>query len=220
MPHRDALPDWPVLAELKVTEPAAIEVLWHPAKRLHLRPFIGRSAGLAESAAMLGIKKTAMSYWVRRLLEVGLIRLTGIDRSTRHKVPRYRCIADRLRVGLTDAPLASHEALFDDVAAHWHPLTRQALARAAARQAPFLDLLIEASGPGGLSTQVLPRGAGAPPDDFIYCWGRLWLGGAERDALREELDALWNRYAALSDQAAKPHPVLVHLVSVPDTASR
>lgn len=202
-------------AEAQVTDPAAVAILWHPAKRLHLRPFLGRSAGLAEAAAQLGMKKPAMSYWIGRLLAAGLIRATDTQRVGRHLVTRYRCIADRLRVSLADAPLESHEAMFEDVAAHWQPLTRRALARSAARQAPFLDLLIEA-GSGGLATQVLPRGAGAPSDDFIFFWGRLWLDAAERDALRAELDALWNRYAAKSDAQAKPHATLVHLVSVPE----
>lgn len=208
--------DWTALPELLVSEPAAVEVLWHPAKRVHLKPFLGRSTGLAEAARALGVKKTAMSYWIARLLDVGLIRAAGADPAARRQVPRYRCVADRLRVRLTDAPLSSHEGVFDDVDARWHPQARHALAASLARQAPHLDLVIEASGPAGLSTALQPRGSTPPPDDFIYFWGRLWLSAAERDALRSELDALWDRYAALSDEAAKPHPVLMHLVAVPE----
>ncbi|WP_341887869.1 hypothetical protein [Variovorax sp. YR752] len=211
-----AAADWTAVPELTVTDRAAVEVLWHPAKRVHLKPFIGRSAGLAEAAQALGVKKTAMSYWIGRLLEVGLIRHSGIDRSTRHKVPRYRCVADRLRVRLVDAPLSSHEGVFDDVDARWHPQARQALARSLAKQAPHLDLVVEARGPGGVTTELQPRGA-PPADDFIYFWGRLWLTAPERDALRGELDALWNRYAALSDESAKRHAMLVHLVAVPES---
>lgn len=205
-----------VASQAQVTDPAAVEILWHPAKRRHLAPFLGRSAGLADAAALLGMKKPAMSYWIGRLLAAGLIRPAGTERLGKRTRTTYRCIADRLRVSLADAPLASHEAMFDDVDAHWRPQARHALARSAARQAPFLDLLVEA-GPGGLATQLLPRGdAGAPPDDFIYYWGRLWLDAAERDALRADLDALWTRYTTLSDREHKPHAALVHLVSVPE----
>ena len=215
----DDPPAWPVHAELQVSDPAAVEVLWHPAKRRHLAPFIGKSAGLAEAASALGIKKTAMSYWIGRLRDVGLIRLTGVDRRTRHKVPRYRCVADCLRVSLVNAPLSSHESVFNDVAAHWHPLTLQALARSLARQAPHLDLKVSRAGPAGLSTQVLPRaGATAPPDDYIWFWGRLWLTAPEQEALRQELDALWDKYAALSDKSTKPKATLLHLVTVPESA--
>jgi hypothetical protein len=203
--------------EMKVSDPAAVQVLWHPAKRLHLRPFLGRSAGLAEAAQLLGIKKTAMSYWIGRLLGVGLIRLVHVDRSSGHTVARYRCVADRLRVSLADAPLSSHEGVFDDADARWHPLTRHALARSLARQAPHLDLTVEASGPGGMATHLMPRGTGAPPDDYIYYRGRLWLSAAECRQLRQEIDAVWDKYAALTDQATKPHAMLVHLVAVPES---
>jgi hypothetical protein len=198
---RDAGADWTPAEELQVSDPAAVALLWHPAKRVHLRPFIGRSAGLADAARSLGVKKTAMSYWIRRLLDTGLIRPCAGAPGRGRQVPQYRCIAERLRISLADAPLASHEAMFDDVDARWHPQTRQALGRAIARQAPWLDLVIESSGPAGLATQ-------------------LWLEAGERDRLREELDALWSRYAALSDRAAKPHAVLVHMVAVPEGSKR
>lgn len=216
MPQPETVPDWAVQDEVRITEPAAVEVLWHPAKRVHLKPFLGRSAGLAEAARELGIKKTTMSYWIGRLLDVGLIRLRSIERVTRQRVPRYRCIADRLRVALADAPVSSYEGVFDDVDARWHAQTRQALARSLARQAPHLDLIIEARGGGGVATEVLPRGSHAPPDDFIYFRGRLWLDVAERDCLRDELDALWSRYTALSDERAKSNALLLHLVVVPE----
>ena len=196
--------------ELTVTDRAAAEVLWHPLKRLHLRPFLGRAAGLAEAAALLGLKKPAMSYWIARLLEVGLIRRWPAQRRT----PRYRCIADRLVVSLRDAPLQSYEAVFDDIDAGWQAAARQALGRALALQAPQLALRIDASRPGGLATVMQPPAPEAATDDFIYYWGRLWLTVPERQALRGELDTLWERYAALSDQAAKPCEVLVHLVAV------
>jgi hypothetical protein len=217
---RDAGADWTPAEELQVSDPAAVALLWHPAKRVHLRPFIGRSAGLADAARSLGVKKTAMSYWIRRLLDTGLIRPCAGAPGRGRQVPQYRCIAECLRISLADAPLASHEAMFDDVDARWHPQTRQALGRAIARQAPWLDLVIESSGPAGLATQLVPHGPGAPADDFLYYRGRLWLEAGERDRLREELDALWSRYAALSDRAAKPHAVLVHMVAVPEGSKR
>jgi DNA-binding transcriptional ArsR family regulator len=209
---------WPVQAEMRVSDPAAVQLLWYPAKRVHLKPFMGRSVGLAEAANVLGIKKTAMSYWISRLLAVGLIRMRGVRKEPRHRVPLYRCVADRLHVSLTDAPLSSHEGVFDDMDARWHPLTRQALARSLARQAPWLDLKIETLCTSGMQIELAARCAGAPPDDYIYYRARLWLTATERNQLRDDIDALWNRYAALSDQTSKSGAVLVHLVSVPEPA--
>jgi DNA-binding transcriptional ArsR family regulator len=216
MPKLEDDAHWPVQAEMRVSDPAAVRLLWYPAKRVHLKPFIGNSVGLAEAANALGIKKTAMSYWIGRLLAVGLIRMRGVRKEPRHRVPLYRCVADRLHVSLTDAPLSSHEGLFDDVDARWHPLTRQALARSVARQAPYLDLTIETSSTTGMQIELRAHSVDAPPDDFIYYRARLWLTAPDRDRLREDMDALWNRYAALSDQSRKAGAVLVHMVTVPE----
>lgn len=208
---------WSPAAELHVSDADAVDILWHPARRVHLRPFLGRAAALGEAARQLRIKKPAMSYWVKRLLAVGLIRPCGQARVGRQRVPTYRCIADRLRVSLTDAPLSSYEGVFEDVSVQWQPQLLRALARSVSRQAPSLELTIHAEGPGGLATTLLPAVGETMRDDFLYCWGRLWLAPAERDALRAELDALWERYAAQSDAANKRCPTLVHLVSVPDS---
>lgn len=214
----DAAPTpWRPAAELRVTEPAAVDILWYPARRVHLHPFLGRAAGLAEAAALLGLKKPAMSYWIGRLLEAGLIRPWDEVRAGRQRIARYRCIADRLRVSLQDAPLSSYEGVFDDASARWHPVARQSLAKALARQAPLLDLTVHAGTAGGLGSTLRPRGDEPAADDYLYYWGRLWLSAAERDALRAELDALWDRYVALSDASAKPCPTLVHLLHVADS---
>lgn len=208
--------DWPVAPELRVTDPAAAGVLWHPDKRLYLRPFLGRSCGLAEAAALLAVRKTAMSYWIKRLLALGLIRARGQARCGRQMVPVYRCVADRLRLRLADAPHASYEAVVDEASARWRRLTRAALGRAVARQAPWLDMCLQVDGAAGMGIVLAPSGPGAPADDMVHYWGRLWLSPQECDALREELDALWDRYAALSDARGKPRPMLLHLVSVPE----
>jgi hypothetical protein len=213
----DVNPTWSPEADLHVRSAEAVDILWHPARRMHLRPFLGRAAALGEAARLLGIKKPAMSYWVTRLLAAGLIRPCGHARVGRQRVPTYRCVADRLRVSLKDAPLSSYEGLFEDTSALWQPQLLHALARSVTRQAPSLMLTIHADGPGGLATTVLPMAGETPYDDFLYCWGRMWLTAAERDALRAELDALWERYVALSDASLKNCPTLLHLVSVPDS---
>lgn len=99
-------------------------------------------------------------------------------------MPLYRCAADRLRVSLADAPIESHEAMFEEVDAGWLPATRHALGRAVGRQAAWLDLDITLRGPAGLASVLVPSGRpGAPADDFLYYRGWLWLDAAEREHL-------------------------------------
>ncbi len=213
-------PPWQVEPKLQITRPDAVQVLWNPAKRVHLKPFLGQDAGLAEAAAQLGVGKPAMSYWLGRLQAVGLLRPWGTRRAGRQQVSTYRCVADKLLVSLRDAPLSSHAAVFDDAAQRWAPQTRVALGQALARQAPWMMLQVAHGGAAGMACDLVPSGPGAPADDFLWYWGRLWLSADERDALRAELDALWERYVALSDKAAKPCPTLLHIVHVPERVRR
>ncbi|HEX5684816.1 MAG TPA: winged helix-turn-helix domain-containing protein [Ideonella sp.] len=212
----EGMPAWTPAAEQVVSDRAAVEILWHVEKRLHLKPFIGQSADLASAAAQLGISKPAMSYWIGRLMDAGLIRLVRIEKRGRHSISHYRCVADRLRVSLEEAPLSSYEGVLDDFTQRWQAQARTAMARSLAKQAPDLELCIANTGAAaGLFTTILPKpGRPAPPDDFIQYWARLWLTDAEANQLADELNALYDRYAALSDKTSKTVPTLMQLTQV------
>ncbi|WP_374564452.1 hypothetical protein [Ideonella sp.] len=214
--HTDDVPEWTPAADLEITDPAAVEILWHLEKRVHLKPFFGQSADLASAAEQLHVSKTAMSYWIGRLVDVGLIRLVRVEKRGRHRVRHYRCVADRLRVSLKEAPLASYEGVLDDFTQRWQAQARAAMARSLAKQAPDLELCIANTGEAaGLFTTILPRpGRPAPPDDFIQYWARLWLTDDETRQLASELNALYDRYAALSDKTRKTVPTLMQLTHV------
>ncbi|MEK8029870.1 hypothetical protein AACH06_03470 [Ideonella sp. DXS29W] len=217
--HADDTPAWEPAAEMEVTDPAAVEILWHVEKRVHLQPFMGRTADLATAAGQLRISKTAMSYWMGRLSDVGLIRLVRVEKRGRHRIRHYRCVADRLRVSLLEAPLSSYEGVLDDFTQRWQIQARAAMARSLARQAPDLELCLSHTGAAaGMSSTILPRpGRQAPPDDFIQYWARLWLTDDEATRLADELNALYDRYAALSDKTTKTVPTLLQLSQVRET---
>ena len=212
----DAEPEaWVPAADLLVTHPAAVEILWLPDKRHYLKPFLGRSTDLAGASAELGMAKPAMSYWIKRLLEADLIRVERVEKRARHRVSFYRCVADRLRVSLEHAPMASYEAVFLDFSQRWQGQALAAMSRSLVKQAPQLELCLVPTATAGLSTTILPRdGHAPPPDDFLYYWSRLWLTEDETAALASELNALYDRYAALSDRTRKPVSSLMHLIHV------
>jgi hypothetical protein len=215
-PTASSEPTWNVEPELHVTDPAAIEVLWHPDKRIHLKPFLGKACDLAGAAQELAIKKPAMNYWIDRLLEVGLIRQTHVERRTRHRVPFYRCVADALCVGLAEAPIESFDDLLQDHQKRWRAFGNRALAECLARQAPHLEMRLHRSATAGVSQTILPRAEAQLQDDFILYWSRLWLTREENAQLQAELNALWDKYAALSNEQAKSEQVLMHLMHVPE----
>ena len=216
-PTASSEPSWNVQPELVVTDPAAIELLWHPDKRIHLKPFLGKPCDLAGAAQELAIKKTAMNYWIDRLLDVGLIRQTHVERRTRHRVPFYRCIADALRVGLAAVPIESIDDLLQDYQKRWRAFGNRALAECLARQAPHLEMRLHRSGSAGVLQTILPRADAQLHDDFILYWSRLWLTREENIQLQAELNAIWDKYAALSNEQTKPEQVLMHLMHAPET---
>jgi DNA-binding transcriptional ArsR family regulator len=207
---------WAAMDELRVEQPDAIDVLWYPRKRLYLKPFLGKAVDLAGAARELGIRKNAMSYWIDRLLEVGLIREVHVEKRPRHKVRFYRCVADKLRVGLMNAPLASYEDVFENFHSRWKQHALTALAESLERQSSELELCITSSDTSGVFSTIMPKQGSSLRDDFIYYWARLWLTEAERVALQAEMDALYDKYAALSNRNAKREQVLVHLIQVPE----
>jgi DNA-binding MarR family transcriptional regulator len=214
--HALAAAAWTPLPEMSVTDPLAADVLWRPAKRMHLRPFLGREAGLSEAAMLLKLKKTTMNYWIDRLLDVGLIRTVRVDRLGRNRVPVYRCVADRLRVSMENAPFESYESVCEEFSAGFRNATQRSLAHAVARQAKYLELVCSQGDANGPLTTLLPREGATVEDDFVYFWGRIWLSAAQQQEFLGELHALWNKYELLSDRRGSNGPALMHLMLVPE----
>lgn len=68
---------------------------------------------LSEAAQWLGIGKTRMSYWVNKLLGLGLIEQLRIEKRGRNMVPVYRATADRFVVPMDKVPVESDEQILE-----------------------------------------------------------------------------------------------------------
>ena len=82
-------------------------------KTKHLMPFMGQERSLAEAARLLEISKSLMAYWVKQMLELGLIEHRQTEKRGRHVVPLYSATADVFMIALERVPAASDEALFE-----------------------------------------------------------------------------------------------------------
>lgn len=207
---------WAPVADLLVTEERAAEILWRSDKRVHLKPFLGRESSLAEAAVELSIKKTAMSYWIDRLLEAGLIRRSRILRQGRNRIPYYRCVADQLRVGLEHAPFESLEHVLSEFSLRFRRDSEASLVRALSRQAHALELSFVQPDAAGIRSGVLTKTGVKIKDDFLYNWARLWLSDKHQDELKREMEVLWDKYEALSNQDQHKKTTLMHLMLVPE----
>lgn len=76
-------------SELVVEDLEVATFLVDPVNSEHLSPFMTGEKSLSEAAAELGLSKSLMSYWVKKLLRFGLIITVRVEKRGRHKVPIY-----------------------------------------------------------------------------------------------------------------------------------
>ena len=211
-----APPDWAVLPELRVTDPVACQLLGKAESRRYLLPFLPRSCTVQTVARHLQVKPQAMQYWVGRFVEAGLLRPWGVERRGRHRIQWYRGVALCLRVGLDQLPIEDFEDVLACMSERFERLARTSVAHSVASHARDLALTIRHQGAAGSLVEVQPWPGRTVHDDFIAYWARLWLRDEDELALRNELDALWERYAARSQGGEGRRPVLLHLTQVRD----
>ncbi len=59
--------------QVAVRDPAAVALLVHPKALVALAPFLEHERSLSAAAAEAGLKLPTLTYWVKRLLAVGLL---------------------------------------------------------------------------------------------------------------------------------------------------
>jgi DNA-binding transcriptional regulator GbsR (MarR family) len=86
--------------ERVVEDPKAAAFLIDPVSSEHLAPFMLGEKSLAQAASELGISKSRMSYWVKKLLAFDLIRVVRVEKQGKHHASIYRSSADVFTVPL------------------------------------------------------------------------------------------------------------------------
>jgi DNA-binding transcriptional regulator GbsR (MarR family) len=86
--------------ELIITDPKVAAFLMDPSSSEHLAPFMLGEKTLAQAAEALGISKSRMSYWVKKLLKLNLIKIVRIEKQGKHHVSIYIANAEVFMVAL------------------------------------------------------------------------------------------------------------------------
>lgn len=179
-------------------------------KSRHLDPFLAQDCTLKMAALQLGLSKSRMSYWVVRLLKLGLIAVVHIERQKRHNVRVYRSVADSFALPIDLLPATDVEILEYCFNPTWHEFLRS-LAQAGRKNASgwHLRLLRRDALP---SFQILPATADLEEARIFNTWARLSLTDEEVTELRNDLQTLLERYLKSPDAEVKTH--LLHLAVV------
>jgi DNA-binding transcriptional ArsR family regulator len=168
-----------------VTDTKVAAFLNDTAKNKFVAPFIAKEKTLSQAAKIAGVKLNTMTYWVKKLLEMKLIRQTRIESRKGSSVRYYRSVADEIIVPVDLIPKESYEAvLLEQMQPLFERLIRTNV-RSALRQHP-----------GGWNLHFSRR-----PDGVVWREDKPDLAGGRRALL---LPALNDWYQPiLTKEAAK-----------------
>ena len=157
---------------------------------------------MAEAARSLKISKSRMSYWVKKLLALGLICVVRTEKRGRYRVPIYRSAADVFLIPLELLPVESDEALLELHSADFVKNERRSLARFGRQRAGGWHVRYAPKGGRG-QLSIVPSSGDMEDAEIFNVWGRLNLSESAAGALRRELKTLLERYLEQSSGSEK-----------------
>lgn len=203
--------------ERRITDPEAALFLLDRYRSSFIVPFLGLECSLAEAARALGLSKSRMSYWVRRMLELGLIEVVRVEKRSRFNVPVYRSVADVFTFPIELVPAESDEALLAIQFGDFFERVKRSLAYAGRKNADGWHVRAERDG-GNVWVRMLPEAGNSEAAKLLSDFGRLYLSEAQAAELRREMRALLGRFVERSDrEGGKAH--LVYFLAVEEAPS-
>lgn len=194
----------PPAQTLHLESPEAALFFVQTASVRHLFPFMGGEASLAEAAARIGISKSHMSYWLRKMLRLGVIEQTRIERRGKHNVPLYRATAEVFTVPTDQVPVATDEEILTLNSRTFEAIERRSIVRSSSNNNPGwkLRLSFEERIP---RLQMLPPDGAVEDSEVLNKWGCLALSKSQAKAFRGEIMELLERYANQENFEGRDH---------------
>jgi len=199
-------------SERRITDPRVADFLTDRTGSRHLDPFLGKEATVADAAAELGLSASRMSYWVGKLLDLGLVEFVGTRVQARHRVRLFRSTADSFVFSLDLLTAPDVEVLERYFAPVWRRFLTSLVHVGRRGEVGWQARFGRTGGQAGF--EIVP-GSGDLEDAGIFnAWVKLSLTRRHAASLRRDMRALVERYAALQDPDAEPH--WVHVAAVKD----
>ena len=152
-----------------------------------------RECSLAAAAAQLGISKSLMGYWVKIMLERGLIAVVRVEQRGRHRVPIYAATAQAFVVPMELIPLVSNETWLQRNLTEFELLAQRSLIQVGRKYRHRWQLSCSVLNET-VQTRVLPT----PDDGFeleaFNRFGQVRLIAAQAAQLQLEMRALFEKY--------------------------
>ncbi len=187
-------------AVLTVTDPTWAQVLLDPRESAFYSPFLGQDCTVSEAAQLGGVSVNTAYARVRRLLKLGLLRVSGQKPRAGRAVKLYRMVAERFFVPYDVTPHESYAAL---LFAYLDLPSARALSRSVAhareKTAPQYGLELFRTHDGLYTRPATAPGVYVHADDpsspALYNMAAdMMLTHTEAKALQRELDELWHKF--------------------------
>ncbi|CAN5459387.1 hypothetical protein BH24DEI1_BH24DEI1_15360 [soil metagenome] len=189
---------------LVIDDPKAAALLLEPHYSQMLKPFFGAEASVGEAARQLDLDPGTAFYRVRRLLDLGIVKVAREQVRRGRALKLYRTSAERFFVPFRHAPvddLTAFVRLHDE---HWQPRLLRGIARALEQDQQGartwgLELYKHKEGLLVYDLSAGPETAQGASDyhvrGIINIWDtRYYLGPEDVNALSRDLEEVLARY--------------------------
>lgn len=78
-------------------------------------PFLVSECSASDAARFLGVEISAVAYWIRCFLKLGLLRVTRLERRAGRSIKHYHASAESFFVPFSAIPVESLEAMHDRI---------------------------------------------------------------------------------------------------------
>lgn len=175
-----------------ITDPQVAAFISDRARGRHLDPFLARERTIAEAAAELGISPQRMHYWVRQMMQLGLLLPVRSEVRGRSRTSVYRSSADTYHLPLEVLPTSDFETL----ELHFQPVWRQFLRSVVTAGRKYSDGWRVTYGrtAGKPAFHIEPLSMPAANVPLLNAWTRLELTPSQAQSLIEGLASLLEPY--------------------------
>jgi DNA-binding transcriptional regulator GbsR (MarR family) len=202
-----------MVENLEVTDPEVGLFLVSRVKARYLFPFIHKEYSLSEAAKELKTTLVNLRYWVRKMEEFGLVRVTRLAKRKGSPIKYYRSVAHKFTFPLERLPASEvDEILFNETELPTYKRAAKALNTTGRKNVK--EWLLELYMVDKTTAQsIRPKQGSLEEAEITNIWWLYRLTPEQAKTFRAELNELRDRYNKLSEENPETLPLHIsHLM--------
>ncbi len=198
---------------LEVTDPQVGLFLVSRVKARYLFPFIYQEYSLSEAAKVLNTSLANLRYWVRKMEDLGLIKVTRFEKRKGSPIKYYRSVAHKFSFALERLPASEvDEILFNEAELPTYQRASKALAATGRKHVKEWLLQVYMTDKT-TAHAIIPKYGSLEEAEIANIWWLYRLTPEQAKTFRDELTELKVRYNKLSEENPETMPLYIsHLM--------